>query len=177
MSRKLNVFFQNRKVKQMLKHLQCILISTKPQEVSALVQKLWVPGNRKTIVCIDSYEEGILRGRFYGPDGSAQHLSSLSRFLIEMEEMLELNNEPQSDTIHRKFSSLLLPADTEILWNNIRRGHEATFEVQILFRQHTSWQGILHWKEQHREQSFRSVLELILLMDSALREKENLETA
>ena len=143
----------------------------------ALVQKLWIPENRKTTVCVDSYRDGILQGRFYGPDGSAQSFPSLSRFLILMEEMLELNNEPQSDTVHRKFSSLLLPPDTEILWNNTRRGDQATFEVQILFRQHTSWQGVLYWKEQHREQNFRSVLELILLMDSALREKEELETA
>ena len=140
----------------------------------ALVQKLWIPENRKTTVCVDSYRDGILQGRFYGPDGSAQSFPSLSRFLILMEEMLELNNEPQSDTVHRKFSTLLLPPETEILWNSIRRGKQATFEMQILFRQHSSWQGVLFWKEQHREQSFRSVLELILLMDSALREQEGL---
>ena len=127
----------------------------------ALVQKLWIPGNRKTTVCVDSYREGILQGRFYGPDGSVQAFPSLSRFLVLMEEMLEQNNEPQSDTIHRSFS----------------KGERATFELRILFRQHTSWQGVLFWKEQHREQSFRSVLELILLMDSALREQEELETA
>lgn len=141
----------------------------------ALVQKLWIPGNRKTTVCIDSYTDGILQGRFYGPDGSAQAFPSLSRFLILMEDMLNFLNEPQSDTLHRSFAALLLPPGEGILWNSVRRGSRATFELQILFRQHTSWQGVLFWKEQHREQSFRSVLELILLMDSALREQEGLE--
>ena len=89
--------------------------------------------------------------------------------------MLNFLNEPQSDTLHRSFAALLLPPGEGILWNSVRRGSRATFELQILFRQHTSWQGVLFWKEQHREQSFRSVLELILLMDSALREQEGLE--
>ena len=141
----------------------------------ALVQKLWVPGSRKTTVCIDSYEEGVLRGRFYGSDGSAQSFPSLSRFLTLMEEMLELNNEPQSDTLRRSFTALLPQNNGGIHWNGIRKGSLATFELQILFRRYSSWQGVLFWKEQHREQSFRSVLELILLMDSALREKEGLE--
>ena len=142
-----------------------------------LVQKLWIPGTRKTTVCVDSYDNGVLQGRFYGPDGSIQCFSSLSRFLVMMEDMLESTNEPQSDTVRRSFSALLLQPDTEDHCGYIRRGELATFEVQILFRQHSSWQGALHWREQCREQSFRSVLELILLMDSALREQEGLESA
>lgn len=42
----------------------------------------------------------------------------------------------------------------------------------MIFRQHTSWQGVVIWLEQQMEQSFRSVLELILLMDSALRSRD-----
>ena len=51
------------------------------------------------------------------------------------------------------------------------RGTAATFELRILFRQHASWQGELLWLERSDRQSFRSVLELITLMDSALRAK------
>ena len=49
-----------------------------------------------------------------------------------------------------------------------RMGQGATFVVNILFRQHTSWQGTITWCEKNHEQSFRSVLELLNLMDSAL---------
>ena len=157
--------------------MQAILIPSDKQEVRTLVQKLWIPGNRKTTVCIDSYRDGILQGRFCGPDGSAQAFSSLTQFLVMMEEMLELTNEPQSDTLRRSFSTYLLQPNPDIPFSSVPRGSLATFELLILFRQHSSWQGILHWREQHREQSFRSVLELILLMDSALRKKEGLETA
>ena len=143
----------------------------------ALVQKLWIPESRKTILCIDSYQDGILQGRFCGPEGSTQIFSSLTQFLVMMEQMLEQINEPQSDTLRRSFCSYLLQPNPDVPFSSVPRGSLATFELLILFRQHSSWQGILHWREQRREQSFRSVLELILLMDSALREKEGLETA
>ena len=49
-----------------------------------------------------------------------------------------------------------------------RTGAKATFVVRVLFRQHTSWQGSVAWLEGHNEETFRSVLELVMLMDSAL---------
>lgn len=136
-----------------------------------LVQKLWIPESRKTILCIDSYQDGILQGRFYGPDREMQSFRSLSQFLVMMEETLEQTNEPQADTISRRFRSLL-PPPSAYYPSSIPSGEHATFELQILFRQHTSWQGMLLWQEQQMEQPFRSVLELILLMDSALRDPE-----
>jgi len=137
--------------------------------VIPLVQKLWVPENRKTIVCIDSYEDGVFQGRFYGADQEEQSFRSLSQFLVMMDDMLEQNQTPQSYTTPRSFSTLLQPTSSFGTSGGIRRGVRATFELQILFRQHTSWQGVVLWQDQRREQSFRSVLELILLMDSALR--------
>ena len=50
-------------------------------------------------------------------------------------------------------------------------GKLATFSVKILFRQNASWQGSLNWLEGESQESFRSVLELISLMDSALSEE------
>ena len=45
--------------------------------------------------------------------------------------------------------------------------------MRVLFRQHASWQGELLWLEKDARQSFRSALELITLMDSALRAEGN----
>lgn len=145
------------------------------KEVSMLVQTLWIPEDRRTTLCIDSYQEGVLQGRFYGPDQEVQSFGSLSRFLIMMEHMLELRNTPQSDTTSRRFSAAsphMLPVFHP---GRIPRGKAATFDLKILFRQHTSWQGTILWQEQGREQPFRSVLELILLLDSALREQSGKE--
>ncbi|MBR2009616.1 MAG: hypothetical protein IJ936_05780 [Peptococcaceae bacterium] len=44
----------------------------------------------------------------------------------------------------------------------------ATFKVKVLFRQGASWQGKVEWVEEGMETSFRSALELVKLMDSAL---------
>ena len=47
----------------------------------------------------------------------------------------------------------------------------ATFELEIIFRQNASWQGNLVYAEQNLTSSFRSVLELLTLLDSVLSEK------
>jgi len=45
-------------------------------------------------------------------------------------------------------------------------GHDPN--ARILFRQNASWQGSVVWVEGRQEERFRSALELVLLMDSAL---------
>ncbi len=47
----------------------------------------------------------------------------------------------------------------------------ATFELEIIFRQNASWQGNIVYAEKGLSSSFRSVLELLSLMDSVLSEK------
>ena len=79
---------------------------------------------------------------------------------------------PQSYTSLRTFSDLIPMGEGSAVATHIRKGVKATFELQVLFRQHSSWQGILVWKERKAEQSFRSVLELVILLDSALRDME-----
>ncbi len=145
--------------------------------MDSLPYQAWIPENRKTVVCIDSYRDGIFRGRFFTPEQEVQIFDSLSQFLVMMDEMLERNQNPRSDTRHRSFSAFLLPYPASAPAGGIRKGRLATFELQILFRQHASWQGVLLWREQQQKQCFRSVLELILLMDSALRDPEGKETA
>ena len=140
-----------------------------------MVQALWVPNNRKTTLCIDSYESGVLRGRFYGADMVAEPFESLSQFLVKMETVLEESQAPQGFTSARTFCCVFPPEESGIRFGGIRKGTQATFELQILFRQHTSWQGILVWQDRKLEQSFRSVLELVILLDSALRDAEERE--
>ena len=50
-----------------------------------------------------------------------------------------------------------------------RIGQKATFVIKVLFCQLNSWQGTVMWCEKNKEERFRSVLELLVLMDSALR--------
>ena len=47
-------------------------------------------------------------------------------------------------------------------------GERGTFLVKVLFRQNNSWQGEVIWAEANERRNFRSALELIKLIDSAI---------
>lgn len=44
-----------------------------------------------------------------------------------------------------------------------------TFLVRVLFRKNDTWQGTVCWKEKGEQASFRSFMELLVMMDSAVR--------
>ena len=45
---------------------------------------------------------------------------------------------------------------------------KCTFEIDVKFRRNATWQGQIIWVERNLKQSFRSVLEMLKLMDEAL---------
>ena len=51
-------------------------------------------------------------------------------------------------------------------------GHKASFIVRVTSRQNATWQGSISWTERGITKHFRSALELIKLIDSALDEEE-----
>ncbi len=53
-------------------------------------------------------------------------------------------------------------------------GDRATFLVQVQFRQNATWQGTITWTEQKKTNHFRSTLEMVKLMDSALNDAQNM---
>ena len=56
-------------------------------------------------------------------------------------------------------------------------GSQEAFLVQILNTQNATWQGTVTWTDGKRIQSFRSALELIKLIDSALEEQTQEDTS
>lgn len=134
-----------------------------------MLQQIWTSPSRMNIVCVDSYDEGVMKGRFYSHEGTGECFSSLSQFLLKMEEQLDQTKLPQAYTSPRTFSMFLEQDYEEPPMPAVRKGQRATFELKVIFRQHSSWQGVILWREGKQEFSFRSVLELIFLMDSALR--------
>ena len=45
---------------------------------------------------------------------------------------------------------------------------KCTFHISVRFQRNATWQGEIHWIEENKQQYFRSVLEMIKLMDEAL---------
>lgn len=49
-----------------------------------------------------------------------------------------------------------------------KNGDQGTFMVHVQYRQNATWQGQVTWMEKKETQNFRSALELMKLIDSAL---------
>lgn len=124
---------------------------------------------RTTVVCVDSYENGVPAGRFYNPyDPQGESFYGLTRLLLRMTDLLDAMDFPQSFTVARSFANAPMNPG-RAPEKAIREGELATFSLRILFRKNATWQGSVTWLEGGKSQNFRSVLELVSLMDSALR--------
>ena len=135
-------------------------------------QRLWGNEYRTTLICVDSYENGVPVGRFYNPycsEGVLFH--GVMELLKKMETMLDQMSIPQSFSAVRSFAEKPVIKLAEPSGKNLHTGKVATFATKILFRQNASWQGSISWIEGQREEPFRSVLEMLLLMDSAINAK------
>lgn len=126
---------------------------------------------KTSMISIDSYENRVLIGRINNPfleENVSFH--STMEFLREMNALLQDVKLPQSYCQDRGFhpvqerehreASLVPPTPI--------KGRLATFSLRIMFRQNASWQGSLVWVDGKKEENFRSVLELLMLIDSAL---------
>lgn len=132
---------------------------------------------RTSIIRIYSYRDKNPQGTFYNPYyGEEIVFENLTRLLLLMEDLMDEMGSPQASIRARRFDKipkrlerasiakqLLLSPNQEAI---------ATFKVKVLFRQGASWQGKVRWTDEGKEVSFRSALELVKLMDSALPQPE-----
>lgn len=49
-----------------------------------MIQQPWVSENRRNLICVDAYDNGVLKGRLYNPQREMEPFSSLSQFLVKM---------------------------------------------------------------------------------------------
>ena len=119
-----------------------------------------------TRICVDSYEKQVPTGWICNPYlEEAVPFHGVMQFLLRMEALLDQLNFPQSFTANRGMPDTLTTATPS---HGMREGAVETFSLRILFRRNASWQGSLAWDS--REEQFRSILELLFLLDAALRE-------
>jgi hypothetical protein len=128
---------------------------------------------RTTLVCIDGGGAGEISGQISNPylEGGVSFSGTLE-FLAEMEDLLDRMQMPQAYMAPRCFADPAEPPAARQTHETRRQGARATFAVRVLFRQNASWQGTVTWVEGKREENFRSVLELLLLVKSALDQGE-----
>ena len=127
---------------------------------------------RLSKICVDRYTNKVLEGRIYQYNSEFEAgicFHSTIDFLNRMESIMKAMHFPDYQEC-RTFQEI---GEIEVVQpspETKRKGQKATFVVKILFRQHTSWQGTVLWCEKDKEESFRSVLELLYLMDSTMKE-------
>ena len=92
---------------------------------------------------------------------------NLMQLLLVIEDMLNELNAPQRSMDLRTFGGWREQPPVQEERAEVGTAL-ATLKVTVLFRQNASWQGTVEWTEGRMEAHFRSVLELVMLMDSAL---------
>ena len=98
--------------------------------------------------------------------------------VLDIDDALDHYGGPQASTARRRFGKAAqpdgvekeeMPLDQEMHEQPVK-GERATFVVQIQYRQNATWQGQVLWAEKDERKAFRSALELLKLIDSALDE-------
>ena len=121
-----------------------------------------------TTLCVDTYEGGRFTGRLYNPwFPQAVPVRSVMELLLFLDHMLDGMDFPQEFMAKRAFrprKAVVVPSCPA----GEPTGQAATFFIQVLFRQNASWQGRVVWREESRSETFRSALELLFLIHSAL---------
>ena len=56
---------------------------------------------------------------------------------------------------------------------NAGKKKKQTFIVEIIDHQRSTWQGQIHWIQGNEKISFRSVMEMLHLMDSAINDEND----
>ena len=132
----------------------------------------------KSIISIDSYEGKVPCGSIYHSDYKHRiDFEGVMDFLHKMEQIIE-KIKPTDEiiryrTFDRKSEENSFVNDIEPnMTESLPKGKKATFILQILFRRNCSWQGTLIWLEGKKNENFRSFLELLWLINSALSDKE-----
>ena len=130
------------------------------------------------------YESGHIKGVLHNKYLEAPfEFLSFVQMIERMEKVFDSMKFPQAfmkprkfDNVNNKRATKKLKAERNDIMQTavITDTHEeavsskCTFEITVKSRQNATWQGQILWAEKNTKQSFRSVLEMLKLMDEAL---------
>jgi hypothetical protein len=135
------------------------------------------------ILCIDQVADGCLGGilyHSYSTEGIA--FGNAEQMTLEMEKLYDELQFPHPGTNERSFISQKQEPTQPHVWKKpqerkkimsdenllSKHGDLGTFIVRVQHRQNSSWQGRITWMEQNKTICFRSVWEMIKLIESAV---------
>jgi hypothetical protein len=144
-------------------------------EMSPMTGRGSVAESLKTIlICVDSYDDFFIKGTVYhGLFSEGAAFVNLMQLLLIIENIIDDTGFPKATTEKRRFHSFQYEEkasdSTDGAFDfSMKKGKAATFRLKILFRHNASWQGSVAWLEGNIEEPFRSALELLMLVHSAM---------
>lgn len=131
-------------------------------------------------ICVnDAHSGGCLGEMYHRYSEQPVAFHDTSQMLVKMEEFYDWLGYPQASTESRSFMvkpdrvAIRKKGDVKMLNDEhvtSRAGDKATFVVHVKYRQNATWQGSVVWADKNKTCNFRSALELLKLIDSALDE-------
>ena len=140
------------------------------------------------VLCVDGigdvedlYDIDAYLWHRYSPD--AIRVTSPEHMLDAMEDLFDLINYPRATTTLRSFAEeggghphdgqkpgTPLSVQKHLTDSDMlqKRGKLATFIIRVQQRANSSWQGRITWVEKDRTLKFRSIIEMVKLIESAL---------
>ena len=146
---------------------------------------LYIGAPNGIVLCVDSLNPMGCSGRFYHAyQEEAVSFSTLGEMLFRMEEFFDRLNFPRRGNSERHFvenqpageykkqtaaelDGGKVMADKELLGHH---GKAETFIVRVQHRQNNTWQGRITWADKNKTLNFRSIWEMVHLMENAMYE-------
>lgn len=133
-------------------------------------------------LCIDRNQDGEIGGKIYNRySEEPENFDNMVQMIRKLEDFYDRISFPQSSMQLRGFvkeetagdpgqEKIRELSDERVFFE--KRGEYATLLVAVRYRQNATWQGDFYWVEEKKEEKFKSVLELLILIDNILLTKE-----
>lgn len=141
--------------------------------------KSYIGSPNGVVICLDRVAGHRLTGRLYHRYSShAAPFFSEEQVVFLMEELFNSLHFPHPSTNDRTFFAHqksnfsivqeIVMRDEELL---SKHGDLGTFIIRVQHRQNSSWQGTVTWMEEDKTIQFRSIWEMIKLIEGAMDSK------
>lgn len=141
----------------------------------------------RVVIRVEHYEADHMAGLLYNPYlDKIDTFNDVLQLTNKLDEMFDQMSFPQANMSYRSFNvrgkgkkaGPAQPATAPVpskgvqtrMLDTVRRLDKDVFLVHVQFRQNADWQGTVKWAGVDEEKRFRSMLELLMIMDTALQE-------
>lgn len=134
------------------------------------------------VVCVNSFDHENISGCFYHAyQEEPVVFENFDQLIFRMDDFFDKINypraavnvrsfsEPHNHNIHSERTAKRIMSDDSLLK---KHGDIGTFIIRVQQRQNSTWQGRVTWADQNKTLNFRSVIELLHLIESAIESED-----